>query len=80
MSQPGVERTLGRMVTDEAFREAFFADPSRASLRIGVVLSGEEIEALRRVPRDWLAGLSGRLDGRICRLHIARDPLPEEQP
>ncbi len=79
MSQQAVEKTLGRLVTDEGFRGQFFRDPLGASLRIGVELSAEELDALVRVPRSALASLSARLDDRICRLHIPSMPVPEEQ-
>ena len=79
MSQRAVEKTLGRLVTDEGFREQFFRDPPSASLRIGVELSAEELEALVRVPRSALASLCACLDDRICQLHIPRQAAPEEQ-
>lgn len=70
MSQRGVERTLGKLVTDEDFRAAFFENPRAGALLLGVELSREELEALRRIPRTALADFSRRLDDRICRLHI----------
>jgi len=70
MSQQDVERTLGRMLTDEAFREAFFQDPAQACLLSGIRLAAHEAEALLRVPRPALSHLAGRLDDRICRLHV----------
>jgi putative modified peptide len=79
MSQRGVERALGRLVTDEGFRDAFFADPEAACLQIGVDLTFAERQALRGIPRKALADLCGRLDDRICRLHIPSHPAPEER-
>ncbi|MFB3819019.1 MAG: Os1348 family NHLP clan protein [Candidatus Methylomirabilales bacterium] len=79
MSQRGVEQALGRLVTDEDFREAFFADPARACLRAGVELSGGELDALARIPRTALAELCRRVDDRICRLHIPSSSSLEEQ-
>ena len=78
MSQRGVERTLGRLVTDPGFREDFFRDPAAAGLCIGAELSREEIDALLQVPTAALAELSARLDDRICRLHICREPIRQE--
>lgn len=72
MSQQSVERALGKMVTDEAFRNDFFTDPERASLNAGLDLLSDEMEALRRVPRQMLDRLGARLDGRICRLPVPR--------
>ncbi len=70
MSQRDVERALGRLLTDQGFREDFFRDPAGACLLLGVQLAPHEVEALLRVPRPAVANLGARLDDRICRLHI----------
>lgn len=70
MSQRDVERTLGRMLTDAGFRQAFFRDPARACLALGVQLAAHELDALLHLPSRRLAGLAGALDNRICRLHV----------
>lgn len=81
MSQRGVEQVLGRLVTDEGFREAFFSNPLSASVVIGVTLSASEVDALSRVPQTVLDELADRLDGRICRLHLGRtETIAEQQP
>jgi hypothetical protein len=72
MSQRDVERTLGRLLTDQDFRDKFFLDPAGASLTLGIELTPHEVEALFRVPRPALASLGARLDDRICRIHIQR--------
>jgi hypothetical protein len=78
MGQRDVERALGRLLTDEGFREEFFQDPDHACLRLGLQLASHEIEALLRVPRSMLASLCDRLDDRICRLHIRRDEVARQ--
>lgn len=78
MSQRGVERTLGRLVTDPGFRDAFFENPVEAGLHIGAELTQQEIEALLRVPPDALAEFSGCLDNRICRMHIRHEHVEQE--
>lgn len=70
MSQRDVERTLGRLLTDAGFRRAFFRNPARACLEVGVQLAAHEVEALLRVPARGLTSLAGQLDDRICRLYI----------
>ena len=78
MSQRVVERAVGKLVTDEDFRNRFFKDPGKASFREGFDLSREELEALTRIPMAALAALGERLDDRICRLHVPGDPVEEE--
>ena len=70
MSQRDVERTLGRLLTDEGFQQDFFRDPARACLRLGLQLTPQGVEALLRVPRPALASCGARLDDRICRLPV----------
>jgi hypothetical protein len=72
MSQRDVERALGRLLTDHAFRKDFFEDPGGACLLLGLQLAPSEMEALLRTPRPALADLAGRLDDRICRFHAHR--------
>ena len=72
MSQRDVERTLGRLLTDESFQHDFFQDPPRACLTLGIQLAPHELEALLRIPRPALANLGARLDDRICRFHVPR--------
>ncbi len=68
MSQQAVERAIGKLVTDEAFRTAFVEDPQSASLEAGLHLSATELDALTRIPASALEQLAERLDDRICRL------------
>ncbi len=75
MSQRDVERTLGRLLTDQGFRNGFFLDPVYACLQVGILLVPQEIEALLRVPRAAFASLGASLDDRICRLHIQRSEV-----
>jgi hypothetical protein len=79
MSQRDVERTLGRLLTDEGFQEDFFQDPARACLLLGIELTPYEIEALLRIPRSAFAVLGTRLDDRICRLHIQRSERAKQR-
>jgi len=70
VSQSEVERTLGRLLTDAAFRAEFFREPGRTCLQLGLQLASGEMAALLRVPRAVLANLGSRLDDRICRLFL----------
>lgn len=72
MSQRDVERTLGRLLTDDTFRTEFFDAPARATLNAGLDLSREESSALESLPRDSFADLGSRLDDRIRRAESTR--------
>jgi hypothetical protein len=72
MSQRDVERALGRLLTDQGFRDEFFLEPARACLALGIQLTSQEVEALLRLPRSALESLEAGLDDRICRLHIQK--------
>ncbi len=74
MSQRDVERTLGRLLTDDGFRQDFFLNPAGACLALGVHLAPQELDALLRVSRTQLASFAAELDDRIRRLHI-ENPL-----
>lgn len=75
MSQRGVERTVGKLVTDPDFREEFFRNPEAAGLHIGVELTRDETDALLRIPFPALTEFCARLDDRICKFHISKESL-----
>jgi hypothetical protein len=78
MSQQAVERTLGKLLTDEFFRERFLTAPREAALQAGLRLSDIELAALSGLSRSALCSFSASLDPRICRLCPESDPSPEE--
>jgi putative modified peptide len=68
MSQPNVERVLGLLVTDEAFRRRFAGDPDAALQQLveqGLQLSWCERTALAATDLDQLARFAAALDPRI---------------
>jgi len=73
VTQQAVERTLGKLLTDEHFRERFFENPEGASWEAGLALSPIELEALSRVPRRALVSLHDDLDKRISRPSLDPD-------
>ena len=46
VSQQAVERALGKLLTDENFRDRFFTNPELATWEAGFTLSSIELEAL----------------------------------
>lgn len=63
----GIAAALGRLLTDEDFRQAFFANPEPACRAKGFDLTGDEIAALVRVDRQTLGAVARSLDQRIVR-------------
>jgi hypothetical protein len=79
MSQDAVERTLGKLLTDESFRERFFRTPRETAWGAGLRLSHVELAALSGIPRPALCSFSATLDPRICRLCLATEFSQEER-
>jgi hypothetical protein len=81
MSQQAVERTLGKLLTDESFRERFFMTPRETVWAAGLGLSEIELAALSGLSRSALCSFGASLDPRICRLCLATEAsLEERQP
>ena len=74
VSQHAVERTLGKLATDEEFRARFFENPAAATWEAGLPLSAVELEALSTLPRAAIARFSQSLDSRIRRLCLDATP------
>jgi len=79
MSQHAVERTLGKLLTDESFRERFFTTPRVTAWATGLRLSDIELAALSGLSRSAVCVFSASLDPRICRLCLATESSPEER-
>jgi hypothetical protein len=79
MSQEAVERTLGKLLTDECFLERFFTTPRVTVWAAGLRLSDVELAALSGLSRAALSSFSASLDPRICRLCLATESSPEER-
>ena len=79
MSQHAVERTLGKLLTDESFGERFFTAPRETAWAAGLRLSDIELTALSGLSRAALCSFSASLDPRICRLCPATESSPEER-
>ena len=77
MSQVTVERTLGKLVTDPAFRIRFFRDPAAASFLAGLELSRAEVDALSGLPVEAIERFSTCLDHRICRCMLEKNKEDE---
>jgi aryl-alcohol dehydrogenase-like predicted oxidoreductase len=68
MTQQSVEILIGKLLTDEALREAFQRNPPAVLVwlrRQGLHLSRLEIEALKSIKPSDLSGLAELIDGRL---------------
>jgi putative modified peptide len=71
MSQRSVERVLGRLVTDEAFRRRFSADPGAALAEAagsGVELTPIELQSLASLDPRLLSRVADALDPRLQKI------------
>lgn len=72
-AQRHTDELLGRLLTDAAFRSAFFADPQRACADGGFGgVSDAAVEMLTRLDRAALDRLAALLDPRIVRAATPR--------
>lgn len=83
MSQRVVESILGRLITDEEFREEFFRSPTEACRMNDWGVTPAELSALIGLDPELLRGMAGSLDPKIVRA-IATDQraepgLPDDQ-
>src|SRR5260370_35885271 len=78
MSQHAVERTLGKLLTDESFRERFFTTPRETAWAAGLRLSDIELAALSELSRSARGSFSATPDPRICRLRLSTQTAAED--
>jgi hypothetical protein len=76
VAQRSVEILIGRLFTDEAFREAFLINPSTA-LRIfreaGHELTRLEIDALLAAPPELWTHVANEIDPRLQKANLAKE-------
>ncbi|GLI37446.1 Franean1_4349 family RiPP [Geobacter hydrogenophilus] len=71
MSQEGVEKFLGRLLTDDAFRHRAESSPADACRLEGYTLSVEELQAIRGEDFARIDSIARLLDSRIKRFSRA---------
>jgi hypothetical protein len=76
MSQHAMERTLGKLVMDFGFRDAFFRDPAKASLQAGIELTGDELDILASIPPGALVAFKGYLDRKWASTATTQEERP----
>ena len=83
MSQRVVESILGRLITDEEFREDFFRAPMEACRMNDWGVTPAELSALIGLDPELLRGMAGSLDPKIVRAiamdHCTELGMPDDQ-
>jgi len=67
MSQEAVERLLGRLITDERFREMAEASLPQACRQYGFQLSPAEMCLVSLLDMGWFTEFSQKIDHGLCR-------------
>ena len=73
MSQRAIEQVVGRLITDEAFRERFLAAPEDTVLALaerGVELNRNEVAALLSTDPSLWARTAETLDPRLQKISV----------
>ena len=76
MAQRNVEIVIGRLVTDEGFRTAFFRDPATTLTRFidsGYDLTSVEIAALRDTHLGVWARAAEQIDSRLQKVSLVKE-------
>jgi hypothetical protein len=83
VTQRNVEQLIGRLLTDEEFRETFMADPEqslRDLLERGTHLTDLEIEALVDIdPKLWRQA-ARRIDARLQKARLKWPLVADQEP
>ncbi len=72
MSQEGVEKFLGRLLTDDAFRQRTANSPADACREEGYALSVEELQAIKGEDFARIDMVAQQLDSRIKRFGLPK--------
>jgi len=73
VAQRSIEVVIGRLMTDEAFRFAFFRNATTALadfIESGYELTAVEIAALRTMPADTWTRLAQHIDPRLQKVSL----------
>lgn len=76
MAQRSIEILIGRLLTDEAFREAFLKNSSRALqtfCETGHELTPLEISALLATPSELWSEVAEEIDPRLQKANLGRE-------
>jgi hypothetical protein len=75
VAQRSIELFIGRLITDEEFREAFIRDPTtaiRIFVETGSELTTVEVAALLATRTEVWEGVADQIDGRLQKASLQR--------
>ena len=73
MSHKGVETIIGKLVTDESFRQRFFTEPAAALEELrqrGCEVTPVETEALLTIDLEAIHAFAAAIDARLQKLDL----------
>ncbi len=82
VAQRSIEILIGRLVTDEAFRDAFRTEPAAthaAFVDAGYPLNAIELAAMRATAADLWEHVAERIDPRLQKVSFARITANEQE-
>ncbi len=67
MARDEIERLIGKAIIEPEFLRELLQDPEAAALKAGIVLSTEEVEAIKTVSRDQALKFAEEFENRIVK-------------
>ena len=67
MARDEIERLIGKAIIEPEFLRELLQDPEAAALKAGIVLSPEEVEAIKTVSRDQAMKFAEEFENRIVK-------------
>ncbi len=67
MARDEIERLIGKAIIEPEFLRELLQNPETAALKAGIVLTPEEIEAIKTVSRDQAMKFAEEFENRIVK-------------
>jgi len=67
MARDEIERLIGKAIIEPEFLRELLQNPESAALKAGIVLTREEIEAIKTVSRDQAMKFAEEFENRIIK-------------
>jgi len=67
MARDEIERLIGKAIIEPEFLRELLQDPEAAALKAGIILTPEEVEAIKTVSRDQAMKFAEEFENRIVK-------------